>query len=215
MGFNTTVVILNDVLGWIEKDAGFGSSLASAVRAIAGNPRPIWVRVAGVGDAALVVETHHADEMISVVVGENKGAVLVDKDKNSHLHHFCFACGTPHDGFEDKYCDICGEAAQERRTLYDALRCIDITLRDSDDEQAKRARDLALEALIVAPHGERMSVLNWRAVLTGEITIEEAYEEVKERDRKRREFARCRKEEKGSDEVGHDDNICAVRVQNG
>jgi hypothetical protein len=99
-----------------------------------------------------------------------------------------------HAGYEEKYCDICGKAAQERKTLYEALHIIEMCTRKGDLEGA---RDYALQALIVAPHGERLDVLPWRKILDGEIDIDEAYAQLEERDRKREESARKRKGRKG------------------
>lgn len=189
MGFNTTVVVLNDALGFIEDDQDFGKKLARAVRHSSGSRDHVKVSAGGFGGAAAVVETHHADAVVTVDVGGNTAVVVATRldsrfpslaDEQTHK---CFACGHPHAGvsFEDKYCTTCGKAAQERRTLYEALHLIDMTLRDEEGEKAKQARDLALEALIVAPMGERMSVLDWKAILEGRMTDEEAYDALKKK----------------------------------
>jgi precorrin-3B methylase len=79
MGYNTTVVILNDSLGEIATDPGFGKRLADA---IAGVRRGQPAAVAAHGshgihcNAALVVETHHADYDVTVRVGGNRGEVV-------------------------------------------------------------------------------------------------------------------------------------------
>lgn len=178
MGFNTTVVILNDALSWIENDEGFGRRLAAKVRNICGARKPQWVRAGTAGNAALVVETHHADEIVSVAVGENSGEVIRDDDGNPVLNHFCHACGRPHEGYEEKYCPICGKVAQERKTLYDAIHIIEGILRGVDNEKAGQARDIAIEAAVVAPHGERLNVLDWKAIHNGDLTVEQAYEKL-------------------------------------
>lgn len=164
MGFNTTVVILNDALGYIEDDLSFGLRLGRRVREICGARKPLWCRAGNYINAALVVETHHADEIVSVAVGENRGEVITDNDGNPVRNHFCYACGKPHEGFEKKYCPVCGKAAQERKTLYEALHLIEMGLRDVAGEKAVLAREHALEALIAAPEGERLGVLDWRSI---------------------------------------------------
>jgi hypothetical protein len=81
MGFNTTVVVMNDALGYIESDPDFGKNLARAIaRAWGGGP----VDVPAYGphgrgvhcNAAVVVETHHADHDVLVRVGGNRGEVV-------------------------------------------------------------------------------------------------------------------------------------------
>jgi hypothetical protein len=79
MGNNTTVVVLNDALGEIAADPEFGRRLADAI----GRVRPgHTVSVAAHHpkgaihcNAALVVETHHADYDVLVRVGGNRGEV--------------------------------------------------------------------------------------------------------------------------------------------
>jgi hypothetical protein len=79
MGFNTTVVVMNDALDMIRNDPQFGARLADAVlRVTRGKP----VDVAAHGErsvhcnAATVIETHHADYMVLVRVGGNFGEVV-------------------------------------------------------------------------------------------------------------------------------------------
>ncbi len=75
MGFNTTVVVLNDALGSIERDTTFGATLASAIKQAA-IERPVHVHAGGHGNAATVIESHHADTLIPVLIGGNKGLEL-------------------------------------------------------------------------------------------------------------------------------------------
>ena len=189
MGFNTTVVIFNDALGFIEEDEAFGNRLARGVRAVCGARGPQRIGAGrgpyGSADAALVVETHHADEIVSVAVGGNSGEVIRDNDGYPLLNHFCYACGKPHEGHEKKYCEICGKAAQERKTLYLALELIEGILRNSPDEKAQQARDYAIEALTVAPLGERMHVFDWQSIHKGKMTVKEAYEQLEKKNRKK------------------------------
>lgn len=79
MGYNTTVLILNDALGEIAEDAEFGKRLAQAIMRIR-NGKPECVAAVGKhgihGNAALVVETHHADHDVLVRVGGNTARVV-------------------------------------------------------------------------------------------------------------------------------------------
>lgn len=79
MGYNTTVVILNDALGEIATDPEFGKRLADAI-AQARRGKPVVVGAHGERDihcnAALVVETHHADDEVTVIVGGNTARVV-------------------------------------------------------------------------------------------------------------------------------------------
>ena len=78
MGFNTTIVILNDALHEIAKDPKFGQKLSDAVlRAISRQDCPVRFS-AGCSDAGSVIETHHADQDVLVSVGENTGTVVYD-----------------------------------------------------------------------------------------------------------------------------------------
>jgi hypothetical protein len=72
MGYNTTVVILNDALGSLEEDDGFGKRLAAGIRALQSS-RPRDVSIGGHVNACHVVETHHADQMVPIMVGSNYG----------------------------------------------------------------------------------------------------------------------------------------------
>jgi hypothetical protein len=94
MGYNTTVVVMNDCLDTIKKDPKFGENLANAIAYAScyndsvnvpafrydeeGNSRGVDVT------AATVVETHHADFFAVVAVGDNSGIDI------GHV----FACGT-------------------------------------------------------------------------------------------------------------------------
>lgn len=71
MGLNTTVVILNDTLNDIENDREFGKNLAIAIQ-----QGDKYVQAGRYGRAAQVVETHHADIKVVVVVGGNTGELL-------------------------------------------------------------------------------------------------------------------------------------------
>ena len=80
MGYNTTVVVMNDALSYIKDDPEFGARLADAVsRAVMGKPVdvPAHSRSGGIHcNAATVIETHHADYDVMVRVGGNRGEVV-------------------------------------------------------------------------------------------------------------------------------------------
>jgi hypothetical protein len=76
MGFNTTVVVMNDALSEISQDKEFGLKLQAAVAHAYCYGCPVPISSGGMATAALVVESHHADEMKLVMVGGNKGVVV-------------------------------------------------------------------------------------------------------------------------------------------
>lgn len=77
MGFNTTVVVHNDALESIKNDPDFGKNLVSAILAIGMRPDKMEDVPAGCHcNACEVIETHHADSAIAVVVGGNMGIEL-------------------------------------------------------------------------------------------------------------------------------------------
>lgn len=73
MGYNTTVVVINDALDQIAKDPQFGANLARAIRQKAGVRSRIDVESGNHCNAAHIVETHHADQTVLVSVGGNLG----------------------------------------------------------------------------------------------------------------------------------------------
>ena len=75
MGYNTTVVVMNDCLRDIENDPAFGKKLTSAIGQLS-YAGPSDVSAGGCVNAATVLETHHADGTALVAVGGNYGRVL-------------------------------------------------------------------------------------------------------------------------------------------
>lgn len=71
MGLNTTVLVLNDRLGDIEKDQNLGKLLALAI-----NSHSSSEPQTPVGHGVYVIETHHADDLAIVAVGGNTSQVL-------------------------------------------------------------------------------------------------------------------------------------------
>jgi hypothetical protein len=74
MGFNTTIVIMNDALHQIGKDPEFGKNVAEAImmRETYGD-KLVDIPSGNHVNAASVIETHHADGMHAVLVGGNSG----------------------------------------------------------------------------------------------------------------------------------------------
>jgi hypothetical protein len=81
MGYNTTVLVLNDALGLIRDDPEFGRKLYEAILGdrfpadvSARNGRQVHT------NAATVIETHHADYEVLVKIGGNMGVVVPPPD---------------------------------------------------------------------------------------------------------------------------------------
>lgn len=75
MGYNTTIIVLNDALHEIETDTDFGRKLAQAVRGLSVGKRG----TIGAGchaNAATAIETHHADGIHLIAIGGNTGQDL-------------------------------------------------------------------------------------------------------------------------------------------
>lgn len=77
MGWNTTVVVLNDYLDMIAGDQDFGDNLACAIRRLndPGIEKPVPVRAGCTPRAAVVVETHDGYAERGVLVGNNTGVL--------------------------------------------------------------------------------------------------------------------------------------------
>ena len=73
MGFNTSMIVLNDALGEIEKDPDFGLKLGNAIGRLSGPHLPHGIDIsAGPNvNAATVIETHHADFTTLLAFGGN------------------------------------------------------------------------------------------------------------------------------------------------
>jgi hypothetical protein len=80
MGYNCTVVVLHDALDQIENDPEFGRKLSKAITSSQFGPDndhlARWVSAGNHGNAAYVVESHHADYQVLVRVGGNIGYVV-------------------------------------------------------------------------------------------------------------------------------------------
>ena len=80
MGFNTTVLVLNDALTEIENDPEFGKKLVAGIRKLGStggiHPGPVNVPVGNHASPVTVIETHHADWTALIAVGGNNATVF-------------------------------------------------------------------------------------------------------------------------------------------
>lgn len=84
MGYNTTIVVMNDALDTIAKDPEFGKRLSDAIAEAGFRRKPVDVSAHGGNcihvNAATVIECHHADQNVLVRVGGNHGEALHYED---------------------------------------------------------------------------------------------------------------------------------------
>lgn len=73
MGYNTTLIVLNDALDQIRKDKEFGFNVAQAISKLSVVPKGHTVDImsGNHGNAASVIESHHADMVKLISVGGN------------------------------------------------------------------------------------------------------------------------------------------------
>ena len=76
MGYNATVVVMLDALHAIERDAEFGAKLSRAISRSVCQGAPTDVSACNHCNAATVIEAHHADRLVPVLVGGNNGQVV-------------------------------------------------------------------------------------------------------------------------------------------
>ena len=83
MGWNTTILILNDAADQIDGDVSFPGKLRQAINLV-GHRREMGLRrdgqvdvpVGNHGNACTVIEKHHADQTVLVAVGGNHATVV-------------------------------------------------------------------------------------------------------------------------------------------
>ncbi len=84
MGYNTVMVVLNDALTEIKKDPEFGRRISDAVDEM-GNPRVQYATVPAISadghsihcNAATVLSSRHADDVVIVATGGNTASKLL------------------------------------------------------------------------------------------------------------------------------------------
>jgi hypothetical protein len=82
MGYNTTVLIINDALDSIRTDPNFGKNLADAVCKVGALGGKIDVSAGNHYNAATVIESHHADRNVLVEIGGNTGEIVGERCGN-------------------------------------------------------------------------------------------------------------------------------------
>lgn len=85
MGYNSTVVVMNDALHDIERDPDFSKKLVAAI-AKAYNRGSVNVSAGYHCNAATVIDSQHADVVSIIAVGGNHGSVLT-RSSNGGRHH--------------------------------------------------------------------------------------------------------------------------------
>ena len=109
MGYNSTVIVMNDSLSAIEKDPDFGKNLVRAIMAMSMKRMGEFADVSALRhiNAATVVDCEHADYYRAILVGGNMGEPMggagtwstylreMDKDqrKEYHLKELARSCG--------------------------------------------------------------------------------------------------------------------------
>lgn len=86
MGYNTSMIVLNDALGDIAKDAEFGAKVRDAVDRLTlrMHTHGIDIQSGCSVNAATVIESHHADETAIIAVGGNCASVWFDVAGSDH-----------------------------------------------------------------------------------------------------------------------------------
>lgn len=81
MGYNSTVLVLNDALNEIANDPQFGKNLADAIQRLSLSKKHrgkygVDIGAGNHANAATAIETHHADGNAIVAVGGNYASVM-------------------------------------------------------------------------------------------------------------------------------------------
>jgi len=74
MGYNTSVVILNDALHELKIEPDLGRKIVDAIHAQWAEGKPM--AVPGVGNAIQIIKQTHMDDHVSILVGDNTGKVI-------------------------------------------------------------------------------------------------------------------------------------------
>jgi len=76
VGFNSTIIVMNDALHEIKEDPDFGRKVYEGISKISRRNGFENIRSGCFGNAATVIETHHADQQCVVSVGGNTAEIL-------------------------------------------------------------------------------------------------------------------------------------------
>lgn len=97
MGYNTTVVVLNDALDQIAKDQTFGKKLVDAIISEpvrTHSPHSQYVSAGNHANAAEVIESHHASYDAMILVGGNTGKAYLDMTDEEKLRQLKMMAST-------------------------------------------------------------------------------------------------------------------------
>lgn len=79
MGYNSTILVLNDALDNIRKDQDFGKKIAAGILHLGiENKEPIDICSGNHINAASVIETHHAAQSKIILIGGNTSKIIDD-----------------------------------------------------------------------------------------------------------------------------------------
>jgi hypothetical protein len=76
MGFNTSLVLMNDCLHGLKDDKDLGEKIEQAVLKLSVEKGPIDIIFGGYSGYFRAIETHHADGYVPILVGGNTGIVI-------------------------------------------------------------------------------------------------------------------------------------------
>lgn len=85
MGLNTSVIVMNDALGFIRDDASFNRKLYDAIIRLPPD-KPLDVSAGGYVNAATVLETHHASMLRPIWFGGNTAIVQNVFVSTAHIY---------------------------------------------------------------------------------------------------------------------------------
>ena len=78
MGFNTTLVIMNDCIHSMKEDPEIGAKIEDGILKLSIEKGPIDIPFKGYSGYIRAIETHHSDGLVPILVGGNDGRVLRD-----------------------------------------------------------------------------------------------------------------------------------------
>ena len=76
MGYNTTILIMNDAVQYLDQDPDFGKNLKQAILEVSARGKSVDVPIGNHSNGCQVIETHHANQTAVITVGGNRGKVV-------------------------------------------------------------------------------------------------------------------------------------------